>query len=84
MQALAEKRRRAARLREQGRLVNDETGLRSDDMRGRSYAPKGETPMVRVNSKRENAGLILIATNQGKMRGIVLDGALDSNIFLNQ
>ena len=32
----------------------DETGLRSDDVRGRSYAPRGETPVVRVNSKRRN------------------------------
>lgn len=36
----------------------DETGLRSDDVRGRSFAPKGKTPVVRVNSKRENVGLI--------------------------
>jgi hypothetical protein len=25
----------------------DETGLRSDDVRGRSYAPQGHTPVVR-------------------------------------
>lgn len=29
----------------------DETGLRSDDVRGRSYAPQGQTPLVRVNNK---------------------------------
>lgn len=57
----------------------DETGLRSDDVRGRSYAPKGETPVVRVNSKRENVGLISTVTNQGKVRWMVLDGALDSD-----
>src|SRR3712207_4474642 len=26
----------------------DETGLRSDDVRGRCYAPRGRTPVVRV------------------------------------
>ena len=57
----------------------DETGLRSDDVRGRSYAPKGETPVVRVNSKRENVGLISTVTNQGKVRWMVLNGALDTN-----
>jgi transposase len=56
----------------------DETGLRSDDVRGRSFAPKGKTPVVRVNSKRENVGLISTVTNQGKVRWMVLNGALDS------
>ena len=56
----------------------DETGLRSDDVRGRSFAPKGKTPVVRVNSKRENVGLISTVTNQGKVRWMVLNGALDA------
>ena len=57
----------------------DETGLRSDDVRGRSFAPRGKTPVVRVNSKRENVGLISTVTNQGKVRWMVLNGALDSD-----
>lgn len=57
----------------------DETGLRSDDVRGRSFAPKGKTPVVRVNSKRENVGLISTVTNQGKVRWMVLNGALDAD-----
>ena len=57
----------------------DETGLRSDDVRGRSFAPKGKTPVVRINSKRENVGLISTVTNQGKVRWMVLKGALDTD-----
>src|SRR3712207_5399382 len=34
----------------------DETGLRSDDVRGRSYAPRGRTPEVRVCHRRGGAG----------------------------
>ena len=30
----------------------DETGSRSDDVRGRGYAPRGRTPLVRVCHKR--------------------------------
>src|SRR6476619_3451469 len=30
----------------------DETGLRADDVRGRSYAPPGKTPVVRPNHRR--------------------------------
>ncbi|CAH1208553.1 transposase [Candidatus Nitrotoga sp. BS] len=65
----------------------DETGLRSDDVRGRSFAPKGKALVVRVNSKRENVGLIYTVTNQGKVRWMVLNGALDSDrliVFLKR
>ena len=43
--------------------------------------------MVRVNSKRENVGLISTVTNQGKVRWMVLNGALDSDqpiVFLKR
>ena len=71
----------AGRAKAEGAEIHwgDETGLRSDDVRGRSYAPKGKTPVVRVNSKRENVGLISTVTNQGKVRWMVLNGALDSD-----
>ena len=65
----------------------DETGLRSDDVRGRSFAPKGKALVVRFNSKRENVGLISTVTNQGKVRWMVLNGALDSDrliVFLKR
>jgi transposase len=54
----------------------DETGLRSDDVRGRSYAPPGRTPEVRVNHQRANLGLISAVTNKGELRWMVLDGAV--------
>ncbi|MET3179757.1 UNVERIFIED_ORG: transposase [Variovorax guangxiensis] len=41
----------------------DETGLRSDDVRARSYAPKGETPVIRVNNKRHGLSVISTVTN---------------------
>jgi len=51
-------------------------GLRSDDVRGRGYAPPGRTPEVRVNHKRANLGLISAVTNKGELRWMVLDGAI--------
>jgi transposase len=54
----------------------DETGLRSDDVRGRGYAPRGRTPEVRVNHRRANLGLISAVTNKGELRWMVLDGAI--------
>jgi transposase len=51
-------------------------GLRSDDVRGRSYAPRGRTPQVRVRQKRAGLGLISAVTNKGEVRWMVLDGAV--------
>ena len=51
-------------------------GLSSDDVRGRSYAPRGRTPQVRVNHRRANLGLISAVTNKGELRWMVLDGAV--------
>jgi transposase len=68
----------AARAKAEGGMAfrGDETGLRSDDVRGRSYAPRGRTPEVRVNHKRAGLGLISAVTNKGELRWMVLDGAI--------
>lgn len=46
----------------------DETGLRSDDVNGRSYAPKGKTPVQRVKGTPEKLNMISTVTNRGQMR----------------
>ncbi len=46
----------------------DETGLRSDDVRGRSFAPRGRTPLVRVRHKRAGLSLISAIINKGELR----------------
>ena len=61
----------------------DESGLRSDDVRGRGYAPKGETPIVRVNTKRHGLSVISTVTNKGQMRWKIFDGALNSDILID-
>jgi len=38
-------------------LWGDETGLRSDDVRGRSYSLRGKTPVVRVNQMRHGCSV---------------------------
>jgi transposase len=60
----------------------DETGLRSDDVRGRSYAPRGRTPVVRVCHKRVRLSLITAVTNRGKLRWMVVDGAVNAPTFI--
>ena len=61
----------------------DETGLRSDDVRGRSYAPQGQTPVVRINHKREGLSVISTVTNKGTMRWKIFDGALNADILID-
>jgi len=68
----------AARAKAEGGLIfwGDETGLRSDDVRGRSYAPRGQTPVVRPCQRRAGLGLISAVTNKGELRWMVLPGAI--------
>src|SRR5215213_979054 len=54
----------------------DETGLRSDDVRGRSYAPRGRTPLVRVCRKRAGLSLLSAVANKGEVRWMVVEGAV--------
>jgi transposase len=60
----------------------DETGLRSDDVRGRSYAPQGETPVVRPSHRYENVGLISAVTNKGAVRWMVLRKAINTALLI--
>ena len=61
----------------------DETGLRSDDVRGRSFAPRGVTPVVRINSKREGFSVISTVTNKGQMRWKIFEGAINADILID-
>jgi transposase len=60
----------------------DETGLRADDVRGRSYAPRGQTPVVRPNQRRIRLGLISAVSNRGELRWMVLDGAIKAPVLI--
>ena len=75
----------AAQAKSEGAEIHwgDETGLRSDDVRGRSYAPQGQTPVVRVNNKRHGLSVISTVTNKGVMRWKIFDGALNTDILID-
>lgn len=60
----------------------DETGLRSGDVRGRGYAPKGETPIINVTAKYENLSMVSAITNKGKVHWMIADGAVNIDRFL--
>lgn len=74
----------AAQAKSEGAEIHwgDETGLRSDDQRGRGYAPKGKTPVRRMAAKRSAVNLISTVTNQGKVRFMVYDGIFTAQTFI--
>jgi transposase len=74
----------AKRAKEEGAEIQwgDETGLRSDDVRGRGYAPKGQTPVVRANAARQSRSVISTVTIKGQMRWKVFAGALKAKILI--
>ena len=75
----------AARAKAEGAEIHwgDESGLRSDDVRGRGFAPKGHTPVIRVNNTRHGLSVISTVTNKGQMRWRIFDGALNTNILID-
>lgn len=75
----------AARAKAEGAEIHwgDESGLRSDDVRGRGYAPIGQTPVVRVSNRRQGLSIISTVTNKGQMRWKIFDGALNADILID-
>jgi len=60
----------------------DETGIANQDQIGRSYAPKGKTPVVRRRAKRVTQSMISAVSNRGLMRFMLDEGALNADGFI--
>jgi transposase len=70
------------RARREGAEIHwgDETALVNTDVRGRSFAPKGKTPVARtVGGTRHKLSMIATVTNQGKARWMIIDDAFDAD-----
>lgn len=61
----------------------DETGLRNDCQHERGYAPKGQTPVIRLNAKRESINMISAITNQGKVRFRLFEGSMNAEVLID-
>lgn len=60
----------------------DETGIRSDSQHGRSYAPKGKTPVIRLSAKRTSVNMISTVTNQGKVRFMIYKEKMRAQVLI--
>jgi len=60
----------------------DETGVRNDCQHGRSYAPKGKTPVLRLPAKRTSLNMISALTNQGKVRFMIYKENMTAQVLI--
>jgi hypothetical protein len=60
----------------------DETGLSNNSQHGRSYAPRGKTPAIRLCAKKERINLISSITNQGKVRFMVYQDMMNAQTLI--
>jgi transposase len=60
----------------------DETGISNQDQIGRSYAPKGQTPVIARIAERISQSMISAVSNRGLMRFMLYKGALNAAGFI--
>lgn len=56
----------------------DETGLSTSDPHGRSFAPKGKTPVRTILSQRRSVSFLSAISNAGTLRFMVLKKSIDA------
>ena len=60
----------------------DEMGLRSDHVTGTSYAPVGQTPVVRATGQRFGCNMLSAITNKGGLSFMVFQGKFKTPVFV--
>lgn len=60
----------------------DEMGLRSDHAAGRSYAPRGRTPTIRISGNRFGCNMISAISNRGRLYFSVFRRTFTTKVFL--
>ena len=60
----------------------DETGVKNNCQHGRSYSPKGRTPVKKSMSKRFSINMISTVTNQGKVEFMIYKETMNADMFI--
>jgi transposase len=60
----------------------DETGMRSDHQAGRSYAPKGQTPVIKSTGQRFSLNMISAISNKGYLQFMIID-RFNGEVFID-
>ena len=74
---------RAQAKRERAKIYfEDESGVRSDFHSGTTWAPKGETPVVRVTGQRFSLNMMSAVSPRGELRFMVVRGGVGAEVFI--
>lgn len=70
--------------KEEGAAIyfGDETGMRSDHTAGKSYAKKGQTPVIKKTGKRFKINMISAVSPRGAKRFMIYKGSFRSKQFI--
>jgi transposase len=60
----------------------DETGVNSEAYNAKGYAPKGQTPIIRLNARKSSINMISSITNQGKVRFMLYRETMTSKVLI--
>src|SRR5829696_1248644 len=66
-----------------GVLWLDEMGVRSDAAAGRSWAPVGQTPVVKRTGKRFRVNMVSAISNAGRLRFRLFTGSFTGAVFID-
>src|SRR5215212_2674159 len=74
-----------ARAKREGGVVLwlDEMGIRSDAAAGRSWAPVGQTPVIKGTGKRFRVNMISAVSNAGRLRFRLFVGSFNSRVVID-
>jgi transposase len=61
----------------------DDTGMRSDHQAGRSYSPKGETPIIKTTGQPFSLNMISAISNRGHLQFMILKGRFNGEEFID-
>ena len=74
-----------AQARREGGVVLwlDEMGIRSDAAAGRSWAPVGQTPVIKRTGKRFRVNMLSAISNAGRLRFRLFTGSFNGPVFID-
>ena len=63
-------------------FFKDESGVRSDFHSGATWAPRGQTPVVRATGQRFSLNMISAISARGELRFMVVRGGVGAEVFI--
>jgi len=60
----------------------DETGIQNDAYNAKGFAPKGKTPVVRINAVKSRVNMISSITNRGKVRFMLYRETMTAKVLI--